>query len=69
MFWGWQKSAGRAQICRKPLVCKELRQKKVQNKFLEKTQILILGGHMVNVKRFPQQAFDTVKTEVKKTFP
>jgi len=24
---------------------------------------------MVNVKRFPQQAFDTVKTEVKKTFP
>ena len=35
----------------------------------KKTQILILGGHMVNVKRLPQQAFDTVKTEVKKTFP
>ena len=63
------KKPGRAPDCRKSLVYKELRQKKVQNKFFEKTQILILGGHMVNVKRFPQHPFDTVKTEVKKTFP
>jgi len=43
--------------------------KKCKIILLGKSRNSILGGHMVNVKRFPQQAFDTVKTEVKKTFP
>jgi len=60
---------GLAPIFRKSLHTNEKRKKKDQNKFLAKYRISILGGHMVSVNRFPQQAFDTVKTEVKKTFP
>ena len=60
---------GLAPIFRKSLHANDLRQKKDQNKFSAKYQISFFGGHMVSVNRFPQQVFDTVKTEVKKTFP
>ena len=43
--------------------------KKCKIILLGKSRNSIFSGHMVNVKRFPQQRFDTVKTEVKKTFP
>lgn len=43
--------------------------KKCKIILLGKSRNSIFGGHLVNVKRFPQQRFDTVKTEVKKTFP
>ena len=56
------KKSGPARNCRNSLRHKGLRQKKVQNKFFEKTQILILGGHLVNVKRFPHRHFTSVFT-------
>ena len=59
--------SGRAPICRKSLRSKGLRQKKVQNKYFKNRCFISFPRHLVYVKRLPQQAFDTVKTEVKKT--
>ena len=43
--------------------------KKCKIVLLGKSRNSILGGHMGNGKRLPQQPYYTVKTEVKKTFP